>query len=66
MPLPFLSHKKKRHKKKRRPQKNFGRPVEWAMVRDHPWSTPQLRRLEQPVDAQGKPWVGGAAAPAAK
>ena len=38
-------------------KKNFGRPVEWAMVRDHPWSTPQLRRLEQPLDAQGKPWA---------
>lgn len=35
------------------------------MVRDHPWSTPQLRRLEQPLDAQGKPWADGGGAPAA-
>lgn len=25
-------------------KKNFGRPIEWAMVKDHPWSTPQLRK----------------------
>ena len=30
-------------------RRNFGRPVEWAMVKEYPWSTPQLRRLEQPV-----------------
>jgi hypothetical protein len=37
-------------------QKNFGKPVDWALVKDHPWSTPQLRKLDQPVDVQGKPW----------
>jgi hypothetical protein len=37
-------------------QKNFGRPVEWALVKDHAWSAPQLRKLEKPVDADGKPW----------
>lgn len=31
------------------PQKNFGKPVEWGMVKDHPWSTPQLRKLDVPV-----------------
>jgi len=31
------------------PQKNFGRPVEWAMVKDYAWSTPQLRKLDVPV-----------------
>ncbi|KAL6760919.1 hypothetical protein V8C86DRAFT_3132189 [Haematococcus lacustris] len=36
--------------------KNFGRPVEWALVQDHPWSTPQLRKLDTPVDVEGKPW----------
>ena len=30
-------------------QRNFGKPVEWGMVKDHPWSTPQLRRLDTPV-----------------
>lgn len=30
-------------------QKNFGKPVEWALVKDHAWSTPQLRKLDQPV-----------------
>ena len=30
-------------------QKNFGKPVEWGMVKDHPWSTPQLRKLDVPV-----------------
>jgi hypothetical protein len=39
------------------PQKNFGRPVEWALVKDYPWSVPQLRKLEQPVDVHGEPWV---------
>ena len=32
-------------------QKNFGKPVEWALVKDHAWSTPQLRKLDQPVRA---------------
>ena len=31
------------------PQKNFGKPVEWALVKDYPWSTPQLRKLDAPV-----------------
>ncbi|KAK9834518.1 hypothetical protein WJX74_003536 [Apatococcus lobatus] len=35
---------------------NFGRPVEWAMEKDFPWSTPQLRKLDKPVDVQGNPW----------
>eukprot|EP00878_Enallax_costatus_P017447 GHUV01018327.1.p1 GENE.GHUV01018327.1~~GHUV01018327.1.p1 ORF type:complete len:108 (+),score=38.66 GHUV01018327.1:457-780(+) len=26
-------------------KKNFGRPVEWALVKEYPWSTPQLRRI---------------------
>ncbi len=34
-------------------QRNFGRPVEWALVRDYPWSTPTLRKLEQPVRMYG-------------
>lgn len=37
-------------------QKNFGKPVEWALVKDYAWSTPQLRKLEKPVDVEGKPW----------
>lgn len=37
-------------------QKNFGRPVEYALVKDHAWSTPQLRKLEKPVDVEGNPW----------
>ncbi|KAL0044053.1 hypothetical protein WJX82_006009 [Trebouxia sp. C0006] len=37
-------------------KKNFGKPVEWGMVKDHPWSTPQLRKLNVPVDVDGKPW----------
>ena len=31
-------------------QNNFGRPVEWAMEKDFTWSTPQLRKLEKPVN----------------
>lgn len=31
------------------PQKNFGKPVEWALVKDYAWSTPQLRKLDKPV-----------------
>ncbi|MEW5303608.1 MAG: hypothetical protein WDW36_006284 [Sanguina aurantia] len=30
-------------------KRNFGRPVEWAMVKRHPWSVPQLVKLEQPA-----------------
>lgn len=30
-------------------QKNFGKPVEWALIKDHAWSTAQLRRLDVPV-----------------
>lgn len=37
-------------------QKNFGRPVEYALVKDYDWSTPQLRKLDQPVDVDGNPW----------
>ncbi|KAJ9507960.1 hypothetical protein QJQ45_021287, partial [Haematococcus lacustris] len=47
-----LVREMKEHLKK----KNFGRPVEWALVQDHPWSTPQLRKLDTPVDVEGKPW----------
>ena len=41
-------------------QKNFGRPVEWGLVQDHAWSTPQLRQLEVALDVDGKPWPLGA------
>ena len=30
-------------------QKNFGKPVEWALVKDHAWSAAQLRKLDVPV-----------------
>jgi hypothetical protein len=30
-------------------QKNFGKPVEWALVKDYAWSAPQLRKLDKPV-----------------
>ena len=33
-------------------QKNFDRPVEWGMIKDYPWSTPQLRKLDVPVCPQ--------------
>jgi hypothetical protein len=36
--LPALLH---------RLQRNFGNPVEWALVKEHPWSTSQLRRVDQ-------------------
>lgn len=32
-------------------QKNFGKPVEWALVKDHAWSTAQLRKLDVPVSS---------------
>ena len=35
----------------RRVQNNFGRPVEWALVKDYAWSTPQLRKLDVPVSS---------------
>ncbi|CAG9463670.1 unnamed protein product [Pedinophyceae sp. YPF-701] len=37
-------------------KKNFNRPVEYAMVKDFPWSTPALRKLDRPVDVKGNPW----------
>ncbi|CAK0733791.1 hypothetical protein CVIRNUC_000333 [Coccomyxa viridis] len=37
-------------------KKNFDRPVEWGMIKDYPWSTPQLRKLEVPLTVDGKPW----------
>ncbi len=29
-------------------QKNFGRPIEYELVKEYPWSTPQLRKVDQP------------------
>merc|ERR1711994_34737 len=37
-------------------KKNFGRPVEWALVKKYPWSVAKLEKLEVPVDVQGNPW----------
>jgi hypothetical protein len=28
-------------------QRNFGKPVEWQLVKDYPWSVPQLRKVNQ-------------------
>lgn len=32
-------------------KKNFGKPVEWAFVKKHAWSKPQLVKLDKPVRA---------------
>lgn len=37
-------------------KKNFGRPVEWGLVKKYPWSQAHLVKLDQPVDVNGKPW----------
>jgi len=37
-------------------KKNFGKPVEWAFVKQHAWSKPQLVKLDKPVDVDGNPW----------
>jgi len=37
-------------------KKNFGKPVEWAFVKKHAWSKPQLVKLDKPVDVDGNPW----------
>jgi len=37
-------------------QKNFGKPVEWGLVKKYPWSTATLQKLDVPLDMQGKPW----------
>ena len=37
-------------------QKNFGKPVEWGLVKDYPWSTPQLRKLDAPVSTPFPAW----------
>ncbi|WIA39729.1 hypothetical protein OEZ86_005790 [Tetradesmus obliquus] len=28
-------------------KRNFGNPGEWALVKEYPWSTPQLRKVDQ-------------------
>ena len=37
-------------------KKNFGKPIEWGLIKRYPWSHPQLERLEVPVDHEGNPW----------
>ena len=37
-------------------KKNFGRPIEYGMVKRYPWSTPTLMKLEVPIDVDGNPW----------
>ena len=36
---------------------NFGRPIEYALVKDHPWSMPALRKLDRPIKPDGTPWA---------
>merc|ERR1712118_631912 len=37
-------------------KKNFGRPIEWGLVKKYPWSAPVLKKLDVPVDPDGNPW----------
>ncbi|GHP09893.1 hypothetical protein PPROV_000862800 [Pycnococcus provasolii] len=37
-------------------KKNFGKPVEWALVKKYPWSEAHLQKLDVPVDVDGNPW----------
>uniref|UniRef100_A0A7R9SZ14 Uncharacterized protein n=1 Tax=Ostreococcus sp. 'lucimarinus' TaxID=242159 RepID=A0A7R9SZ14_9CHLO len=37
-------------------KKNFGRPIEYGMVKRYPWSVPTLMKLDVPVDVDGNPW----------
>ena len=37
-------------------KKNFGRPIEYGMVKRYPWSKPTLEKLDTPVDPDGNPW----------
>jgi hypothetical protein len=37
-------------------KKNFGKPIEWGLIKRFPWSQPQLEKLEVPVDHEGNPW----------
>ena len=37
-------------------KRNFGKPIEWGMVKKYQWSEPQLQRLDVPVDPDGNPW----------
>lgn len=37
-------------------KKNFGKPIEWGLVKRYPWSQPQLMHLEVPLDHEGNPW----------
>ncbi len=35
-------------------KKNFGKPVEWAFVKKHEWSKPQLVKLDKPVSPKSR------------
>ena len=37
-------------------KKNFGRPIEWGLVKKYPWSQAILMKLDVPVDPKGEPW----------
>jgi len=52
----FCASPGQRLTKRRRRQKNFGKPVEYGFVKKHEWSKPQLVKLETPVDVDGNPW----------
>ena len=36
---------------------NFGRPFEYAYVKQHPWSEATIVKLDQPLDKDGNPWA---------
>eukprot|EP00218_Dolichomastix_sp_CCMP3274_P016770 CAMPEP_0170133166 /NCGR_PEP_ID=MMETSP0033_2-20121228/1111_1 /TAXON_ID=195969 /ORGANISM="Dolichomastix tenuilepis, Strain CCMP3274" /LENGTH=123 /DNA_ID=CAMNT_0010368627 /DNA_START=15 /DNA_END=386 /DNA_ORIENTATION=- len=40
-------------------KKNFGRPVEWGLVKKYPWSTATLMKLDVAIDVDGNPWPVG-------
>lgn len=37
-------------------QRNFGKPVEYALVKQHPWSNPVLLKMAAPLTPDGEPW----------
>jgi len=37
-------------------QRNFGKPVEWGMVKQYPWQEAVLMKLDVPLKVDGTPW----------
>merc|ERR1712176_577238 len=37
-------------------KKNWGKPIEYGLVKRYPWSNAIFTKLDKPVDVKGNPW----------